>query len=127
MATAVKGKFCKVEAGTTSLPAVNWNLSLDGNLDDISNFRDGRKRVGTLDDATLTFSVVEDEDATTLGAAGLKMGDTVTVKCYTNNAASKFFIVPSIIGQVTPKVDDVTKALRVDFSASLSGTIVWPT
>jgi hypothetical protein len=126
MATPVKGKFCKVTVGSTDHPAVNWNLSIDGKVVDYSNFRDGRVKAGTLDDASLSFSIVEDEDATAIGATGLKPGDIVTVKCYTNNAQTKYISAAWCVQTVVPKVDSQEELLRLDVSAGLNGSITWP-
>jgi hypothetical protein len=123
-AIPTKGKFCKIEIGSTVIPGVNWSLAIDPKLVDWSNFRDGRRKTATLRDATLTFSVPNDEAGSV--DVTIKDGDQVTIKLYVNNAASKFFEGPFTIGPVTPKVDSQEEILRWDYTAELNGELVYP-
>jgi hypothetical protein len=123
--TPVKGKFAILKWAGTSQPAVDWTLPITCNPDDTSNFRDGRQRVGTLDDADgITFTLVEDQDASTLGT--ITAGAYGTLQCYTNNAASKFYQLVVLITQVSLSNPGVNATLRYAVTAGLHGTITYP-
>lgn len=130
--TEVKGKFCKLEVGSTpiELPGSNWSISIDGKVIKVPNFRDGRRAVGTLDDATVSFELIYDEDAppdeTGTGNPGIRPGENVTLKAYVNNAATKFLSLPLTIATVTPAVGSQEEVLRYNVTAELHGTITWP-
>lgn len=129
--TPVKGKFAKltlVGSPDKDLPARNWSISIDGNVQDTSNFRDGRHAEATLDDADVSFELVYDEDADPTKTAGgsLKPGTTGTLKCFVNNAATVFYSVPVVIATVNPKNDSPTSILAFAVTAKLRGAITYP-
>lgn len=103
-----------------TVPAVNWTLEVDGKLFDASNFRDGRFRVPTLLDSTVTATLVWDsaEQQTKLTATGMRIGATGSVKCYTD--ATHFFVVPVIVGTLGIKNDGPEGVVMQDVSLSQS-------
>jgi hypothetical protein len=129
--TPVKGKFAKISiAGSPDivLPAQNWSLPIDSNKQDVSNFRDGRKVMTTLDDAELTFTLVLDEDKPPTAAANgnLRNGTEITIKCFTNNAATTFFSAPCMVTRIEPSNEGPTGRVLYNVTASLNGDITYP-
>jgi hypothetical protein len=114
----------------TSLAAINWTLTIDSKAKDVSNFRDGRFRVKTLQDSTLNFTVVHDAGAPEyLSANGsLIDGQVMTAYCYTNAAVNTAFTVPCIVMTVGPKNEGVEGVVMYDVTAAQhNGTITYPT
>jgi hypothetical protein len=130
--TPVKGKFCKLTDNTSptalEYPGVNWTLNDDAKLDDVSNFRDGRRRIDTLKDATLEFELIYDEnDAPDKSTAlNLQAGVKVTVKAYVNNAQTKFWEFPGRIATISTGAESKDKANRYKVKLELDGTLVYP-
>jgi hypothetical protein len=112
----------------TIVPGVNWKLNLDAKTRDVSNFRDGRARIGTLADATLSVSMVWDsaeQQTKASSGTGIRLGVTGTAKCFTD--ASKFFSVPVIVAQVGPNNEGVEGVVTNDVTFELNGSITYPT
>src|SRR5262245_18977039 len=124
------GNFCKiqVESGATDidLPGINWSLSDMAKSKDVSNFRDGRYRIGTLPDATLNFTLVWDAGQPPhLAANGtIKRGTRIFATLFTDNAITenKAFKVPAIVDQCDLKNEGVEGGLLYDVTALLSGS-----
>lgn len=113
--------------GTLStLPGINWKLALDANTKDVSNFRDGRKRKGTMNDAVITVSLVWDagEQQTKVAATGLRLGVTGICKCYTD--ATHFFSVPIIVGAMEPENEGVEGVVMMGITLEANGAITYP-
>jgi hypothetical protein len=119
-----KGKFCKLHVAGAEQPAVSWTLSHDPKAEDVSNFKAGRAREATLDDATVTFTLLQ-EDASPYGTATVFAGVYGTVQCYRNNAQDKYVIVPGMFTKVDWKNDGPENTLKADCTVSLHGTINW--
>jgi hypothetical protein len=117
----VKGKFCKAEFGATVLTGINWSLNLDPKGEDVSNFRDGRARDGTLDDATGSLTLIEDDENSILADTAIQIGQFGILKLYTDNAQTKFYSLPVMITNAGPKVEDQEKHLKCDIQFGLSG------
>ena len=116
---------------TTTLAAINWTLNIDSKAKDVSNFRDGRFRVKTLQDSTLNFTVVHDSSAPEyLSANGtLVDGQALTAQCYpsANTNANTAFVVPAIVLTVGPKNEGPEGVVMYDVScAQHNGTITYP-
>jgi hypothetical protein len=129
--TPVRGKFCKItdNAGTPNVyPAVNWELEVDGNNTDVSNFRDGRRNTDTLEKATIKAELIYDEDSPPDKAAtiNLRPGADVTAKLYVNEAQSKFWSIPCKVSKITPKVSGQEDVLKYDVELMQNGTITYP-
>lgn len=133
--TPVIGQNAKIRTivgnTNTELAAVNWTLEIDPKAKDFSNFKDGRMRVKTLQDATVTCTVVHDTAAAEYLAAngGLIDGQALTVYCFmgNNTNTNAAFIVPSIITKVSPKNDGPEGLVMVEVQASLhNGTVTYP-
>jgi hypothetical protein len=126
--TPVRGKLAKLTIGATDVPAINWDLGIDGKPNDVSNFRDGRKVDTTLDDADLKFTAVWDEadPVTDAGAANLRIGVALTAKCYSNAAATVFWELPVRVTMLGPKVANMESHVMVDITAKLNGTVTYP-
>lgn len=125
--TPVAGGTAKVTVGSTDIPAINWSLAIDGKVKDVSNFRDGRSKVGTLTDATLSATVVWDSAdlPTASGAANLRASVSVAIKCYVD--AVKYFTATYVISTIGPKNEGPEGVMMMDFTAGLSGTLTYPT
>jgi hypothetical protein len=110
----------------TIVPGTGWKLQLDGKPKDVSNFRDGRKRKGTLPDASLTMTLVWDagEQATKASVTGIRLGVTGTAKCFTD--ATKFFSVPVIVAQIEPENEGVEGVVMLPVTLQLNGAITYP-
>jgi hypothetical protein len=122
---AVKGKFATLAFGGTTLACVNWTLPLNSNVEDTSNFRDGRQRTPTLDDVEPTFTVIPEGDSTLPGTT-LLPGAYGTLKCFIDNAASKFYQLVVCVGQASMENSGVNNTLRYSVTAGLHGTIAYP-
>lgn len=137
MATPVTGDKAKIVTQfnntNTTLAAINWTLEIDPKAKDYSNFRDGRVRVKTLQDATVTCTVIHDTAAAEYLAAngGLVDGQVLTIYCFMANANTQntnyAFIVPSVITKVSPKNDGPEGVVEVEIQAMLhNGTVTYP-
>jgi hypothetical protein len=117
-----------IGAGSTDyvFPAINWKLSVDGKVVDVSNFRDGRYKVGTLPDATLTFTLIWDanDEPTSTAAASVRTGLQGSAKCYTDS--THYFVVPICVSTADVNNDGVEDVLKLDVSCGLSGQITYP-
>jgi hypothetical protein len=129
----LKGKFAKI-AFTGSpevvLPAINWTLPIDGNAQDASNFRDGRKVMVTLDGAEATFTIVLDADALPTESANgnVKTGVEVTGRFYVDNLASpaRFYAAPLMITRTEVVNEGPTGRVLINVTAGLNGDITYP-
>ncbi len=116
----------------TTLAAINWTLAIDPKAKDVSNFRDGRFRVKTLQDATLSFTVVHDSTAPEYLVSGgaLIDGQIIQGICFpsSNTNTSTAFLVPAMVTSVSVKNDSPEGAVMYDVTASLhNGTVTYPT
>lgn len=132
--TPIAGSVAKIITNTNStnstLPAINWTLDIDPKAKDVSNFRDGRFRVATLQDSTLTFTVVHDASAPEYLASGglLVDGRVITAYCYTGANSNQAYTVPAIITSVGVKNEGVEGVVMHDVTAMQhNGTITYPT
>jgi hypothetical protein len=134
--TPVTGQqaLLKVNVSNTNatLAAINWTLEIDPKAKDVSNFRDGRFRAKTLQDATLTTTVVHDAAAAEYLAAngGLIDGATGTAYCFASNSTNTnaAYIVPFMITKHSPKNDGPEGIVMVEIQAMLhNGTVTYPT
>ena len=107
-------------------PSINWKLDIDPKLKDVSNFRDGRFRKKTLQDATLTLTLVWDSAAQPNAAAngGIVDGAAISVKCYVDESATKFFLVPGVIGSIGAANAGPEDVIMLDITVNLSGGVV---
>jgi hypothetical protein len=119
-----KGKFCKLHLGGAVQPAVNWSLNHDPKAEDTSNFKAGRAREATLDDATVTFTLLQ-EDASPYGTATVFAGAYGTVNCYRTNSQAKYAIVPGMLTSVAWDNQGVETTLKANITLSLHGTVDW--
>ncbi len=116
----------------TTLAAINWTLSIDAKAKDVSNFRDGRFRVKTLQDSTLNFTLVHDSASPENLAAngGLIDGQIISAQCFTsaNTNTATAYIVPCIVMTVGPKNEGPEGVVMFDVTAAQhNGTITYPT
>ena len=128
--TPVSGSVAILKGGTnsnTTFAAINWSGNIDGKLKDVSNFRDGRFRLKTLQDSTWSFTVVHDSGAAEyLSANGnIVDGSVMTLKAYTDNTNS--FQVPVMIATVGPKNEGPEGTVMVDVTAMQhNGVVTYP-
>lgn len=125
MATKIKGKFAVLNWNGTVVPGVNYTLPITANVEDTSNFQDGRHRTPTLEDATgITFQLVPDDDANEF--TNFTPGTYGTSRFYVGNGTTRYYEMVTIIDQVTPSNQGLNNTLRLDVTASLHGTITYP-
>jgi hypothetical protein len=125
----VKGKFCQVtaSASATEYAAMNWTLNLDGKVVDYSNFKDGRVRVATLDDATVSFQVpYNEEDKPEDNPYNLKVGNAFALRLYVNSSQTVYYNVPVVIETVGVSVAGPEDIAKLDVTAGLHGSVTYP-
>ena len=133
----VAGDQCDVVVmlGTdpVSLPADKWTMTIKGMTKDMSNMRDGRKRIGGLIDAEGSFDLKYDlaNDPTTEAKGKIRNGAVVDLKLYlgpyaASGPASPFYAVKAIIDDITPAAEFANEAtISVKWSLE-SGTVTFP-
>lgn len=113
-----------------TVPAINWNLTWDGNSKDVSNFRDGRRRVETLPDYHLSLTLVWDIAANPLLTAngGIALGTQLntTLYCDQSNTNTKAWTGPVIVSTLAPKNEGVEGVVMLDVSCDANGTLTPP-
>lgn len=113
------GDESKVEVGAQSLPSRSWSLNITGNVKNVSNTRDGRKRIKGLVDATGSVEMPWDG-----GVYLPRHGDTMALKLYTST--TEFFQLSAIVENATPGMNfEGELVYSVAFSLE-SGTITYP-
>lgn len=133
--TPITGSNAKIvinaNNSNSNLAAINWSLGIDSKAKDVSNFRDGRFRCKTLQDSTLTFTVIHDAAAPEyLSSNGsLIDGQVATAYCYTNGvAANSAYVVPCMITSVGVKNEGPEGVVMADCTAMQhNGTVTYPT
>ena len=121
----------KLTQGNTNtvLPAINWSLPIDGKLKDVSNFRDGRFRCKTMQDSTLTFTVVHDAATPEYLASGGQLvdGQVLVAQCFMGSNTNAYFLVPCMVSTVGPKNEGVEGVVMYDVTAlQHNGAITYP-
>jgi hypothetical protein len=123
--TPVKGKFAALAMYGTIQPAMNYTLPISANIEDVSNFRDGRQVCPTLDNATgISFQLVHDESASVLPT--MTAGSFGTLKCFVDAAQSKFYQMVVCLGEISLVNAGVQATQKLNVTASLHGTIAYP-
>ncbi len=127
--TAGKNAVAKLTLGGNSevtAPGINWKFDGDAKLFDVSNFRDGREVAPTLDDATISLTLIWDggEQPTKATSSDIRLGVRGTVKCYTD--ATHFFGVTGVVSTLSPHNDGVESVVMLDVTFRLSGSITYP-
>lgn len=136
-ATTLAGQFAKLvtnfNSTNTTVAAINWTLTIDPKVTaGVSNFRDGRLRAKTLQDATWSATVVHDTGAAEYLAAngGLIDGQVITAYFYVGNSSSNAnyaFTVPSMITMITPKNEGVENVVMYEVQGGMhNGTVTYP-
>lgn len=126
--TVAKIVRLKDDATEVVLTAMNWRANFDPKLKDISNFRDGRRKAGTLPDGTMTCDVVWDPDdpPTTEANMGLRMNAAVTIRAYTDE--THFWEAPFKVGQISPAMANIDgDVVMMPVSFGLNGSVTYPT
>jgi hypothetical protein len=136
--TPTAGMFAAAQLGpgaigtntNITVPGINWNLDHDAKAHDVSNFRDGRRRTGTLPDYTLTLTLVWDSAANPLLPAngGVALGSLLNVTLYTEatNNNEKAWFGPVIVSKLGPKNEGVEGVVMMDVTCDANGTLVPP-
>lgn len=121
-------KVAPSPAGTpATAPGINWKLTIDGKLVDISNFQVGRYPNPTLEDADLSFTLVWDGSNQPFDPAksGIDAGLDILGKLYTD--ASHFYIGTFTVSTVEPGVDGLENVVMYPVTAKLKGVLTRPT
>lgn len=145
--TPTSGQFAVAQLGpgalgvntNITLPGINWSLDWDNKTKDVSNFRDGRSRTGTLPDYTLSLTLVWDSAANPLLPAngdllnvntntGIVKGSALNMTLYTDQALTntKAWFGPVIVSKVSPKNSGVEDVVMLDVTCEANGMIVPP-
>lgn len=107
-------------------PGINWKFSPDPKITDKSNFRDGRIKNRTLDDAQITLTLVYDQADSPLKAAGgnVLIGSSGTARLFVD--ATNFISCPILVGPVGVENPGMEDDLMLDVTLELNGAITWP-
>lgn len=132
--TPVKGQTALVKLSMTGggtdviVPGVNWKLNQDGKVVDTSNFRDGRAKAPTLEDATLSMTLVLDNADRPMKSTvtAIRTGNTGTAKCYIGSGANDYFSLGVIVQTLGTTNDGVENVLMQDVEFGLTGSITYP-
>lgn len=114
-----------VSGGT--VPGINWKFNFDPKLKDVSNFRDGRVKAGTLPDGNVSVRLVYDKSKppTAAGGYNLRPGATGSAKLYVDD--TNFWTVPYVVGPIGPENPGVEDVVYQDVTLEYSnGDIVYP-
>jgi hypothetical protein len=133
--TPVAGKFAVAEIENASsdiaIPGFDWTLTLNGNPQEVDNFRDGVQTMVTQEVAEGSLSLYWDEAAPPhLSAQGtVKPGTALTLNLYTDAAktANKSFVVPARITQCELVNGGTKERLIWRVSFRQHGSITYPT
>src|SRR5690349_19256323 len=123
--TPTSGSVAYAKSGTTIIPGISWKLNLDPKItSNPSNFRDGRVKIATLLDASVTIRLVWDAFAppTVTGTANIRPGATGTVLCYVD--ATNYWSVPGIWGVIGPENPGIEDVVMMDATFEFSGTSI---
>lgn len=122
--TPLKGRYATIKYATVVRPAINWTVSIDGNVVDMSNFRDGRKADATLNDADVSWTEIWDTDAPP--TATIKPGEKADVALAMAEGVSPLTITaPVTIATVAPQNEGVNGRVLFAVTAKLNGDIDW--
>jgi hypothetical protein len=144
--TPTSGQYAAAQLGTGAIgsntqitvPGINWSLDWDNKSKDVSNFRDGRSRTGTLPDYTLTLTLVWDAaanpllaangDLITLSNTSVARGSLINATLFTDQAQtnSKAWFGPYIVSKVSPKNSGVEDVVMLDVTCEANGAITPP-
>lgn len=129
----VSGDHCQIigqnNAANATMPGQKWSMKIDPKTKDVSNSRDGRKRIRGVTDAEGSFEVVLDTGTNKQpydpANAGFYDGNTFVLQLYID--LTHFFQLTAIISGVTPSIDsfDGVAMYSVDFQLA-SGSITYP-
>lgn len=131
--TPVAGSTAKIKVsmteGTanTTLPGVNWKLNYDPKLKDVSNFRDGRFRAATLEDATIDVTLVFDaaDPYTKAAVTGLRGGVAGSAELF--HDGTKKWVVPIKVGTIGETNEGVEGVVMVDVQLlQHNGAVIYP-
>jgi hypothetical protein len=115
------GHESKVMIGALELPSRSWQMNITGGVKNVSNTRDGRKRIPGLEDATGSFEIPYDAGIALPKANAIGVG-----KFYVDKADDLFYELNIIVEGVTPGMNfEQELVYNVAFSLE-SGTITHP-
>lgn len=115
-------------SGATQLAVKKWDMTVKGNVKDVSNSKDGRKRIAGVQDAEGSLMLHWDSanQPTNTSAPNLRGGSILTLKLVTDGATNGFEL-SAIIDEVHTSSDfDGT----IDFDCKFfleSGFVTYPT
>lgn len=129
--TATSGATAVLAIGGTVaanvVPGINWKLTYDPKLKDISNFRDGRSKKDTLPDGSVTLRLIWDASNPATKASGFNLRAAATVTAYCFVDATNYFVLPGIVGPIGPENPGLEDVVGMDVTIEYSnGTFVYP-
>jgi hypothetical protein len=125
----ITGPSGAITSNTASVGGKKWTLTAKGNNKDVSNFKDGRKRIPGLADAEGTIEIPAIDPATppydsSANKPNLIPGAIVALVLKLDTGHT--FPLSAIIDEVSPSQDvEGNAAYEVKFSIE-SGTVTWP-
>jgi hypothetical protein len=124
------GDKTKIKSATFEFPGDKWSLTVKGMTKDMSNMRDGRKRVAGLEDAEGTFDLKYDvaNDPTVVANGNVRAGAVLDLELHVDETGDHFYGVSAIIDEITPSADFGDQnggTLSVKWSLE-SGTVTYP-
>ena len=127
--TPVSGMTARVQltVGTggsnITIPAINWTLNEDPKLFDVSNFRDGRVRAATLEDCSISLTLVWDDAnrPTKTSQANIRKGMAGTAKLFVGAASNAYYLLPVMVNTVKTSNGGVENVLMQDVELLQSG------
>ena len=136
--TPTAGMFAKLSlslvggVATTVLPGTNWKFNIDAKTKDVSNFRDGRARVGTLEDSDITMTAWHDQSAPDyLASGGTPTGPNVvhaitgTAQLYVDT--THYYSVGVIVSKIGAQNEGVEGVVSREITLQQNGTLTYPT
>lgn len=121
----ISGENAKVTFGSGPITFNNtsWKVTIKPNIKDVSNTRDGRKKIKTLIDADGSFSGFWDDAAQ--ATDDIAVGDIGIIKLYVDS--TKFLTFLAIIDDVDIDTKGVEDGITVGVKFQLeSGVITYP-
>ncbi len=119
-------KACAFGGTPATVPGINWKLTIDGHVVDVSNFYNGRFNTSTLE--SVEFSTTLVWDSTTMpqntANAGFDAGLACTIRCYVS--ANQYYVGTFIISTVEPGVEGMENVIMYPVTAKLNGVLTRP-
>jgi hypothetical protein len=119
------GAIAVFKIGTSTIPGMDWKLSVDSKIKDVANFKDGRRQKGTLPDADFTSKILWDADSPPHDPAGPNLVEGAEITALLYVTLTKFYSVPIVISKIDIS-SEIEGVVMYDISGKQNGPIVRP-